>query len=352
MKNETGAIDETDKSGEISSRSLVPRRHTSPLSTTIALLLAAVLLALAFDDAHWGHLLATLRQARLDYLIVAFCVFSITYFVRGIRWGVLLRARDRVPPLTMFWATTVGYMGNHLLPARAGEIIRAVIIGRTTTISKSYALATGLTERILDVPALIIMALIALMSLEGIPAWLLNTVYSMAALSLVAVGMLFVAPRLEWLYSAILDWLPLPEKLRDRLRSILQQFLLGMQAFQHAGRAASFLGLTVVVWLIDACIAIITAQALGLTLGLPEAMLLLAGLGLSSAAPSTPGYVGIYQFVAVEVLTPFGFSSSAALAYIIAYQGLSYLAVLVWGLAGLWQLGPMRVQKKPLVEEG
>lgn len=341
LKNEIGETIE-EETGTISAQSLVPKQRTSPWSLAITLLLAAVLLFLAFRGVNWGEMLATLQQARPDYLILVFAIFSSTYFVRGIRWGVLLRARDRVPPLKMFWATTVGYMGNHLLPARAGEIIRAVIIGRSTTISKSYALATGLTERILDVPVLIIMILIALMSLDGIPEWLLNTVYPMTALSLVAVGMLFVAPRLEWLYSAILDRLPLPVHLRDRLRDILQQFLLGMQAFQHAGRGASFLGLTVAVWLIDCCIAIIIAHALGLTLGLPQAMLLLAALGLSSAAPSTPGYVGIYQFVAVEVLSPFGFSRGAALAYIIAYQGMSYLAVLVWGLVGLWRLSAAR----------
>jgi len=36
------------------------------------------------------------------------------------------------------------------------------------------------------------------------------------------------------------------------------------------------------------------------------ALLVLTALGLSSALPSTPGYVGIFQFVAVTVLAPFG----------------------------------------------
>ena len=44
-------------------------------------------------------------------------------------------------------------------------------------------------------------------------------------------------------------------------------------------------------------------------------------MGLASALPSTPGYVGIYQFVAVSVLTPFGFSRTDAIAYIPARAG-------------------------------
>jgi hypothetical protein len=42
--------------------------------------------------------------------------------------------------------------------------------------------------------------------------------------------------------------------------------------------------------------------------------------------------------VAVTVLAPFGFSRSEALAYIIAFQAVSYAVVIVWGSIGLWQL--------------
>ena len=78
-------------------------------------------------------------------------------------------------------------------------------------------------------------------------------------------------------------------------------------------------------------------------------LLLLASLGLASAAPSTPGYVGIYQFVAVTVLAPFGFSRDAALAYIIAAQAVIYAVVIVWGALGLWALGFRRSGASSLV---
>ena len=62
------------------------------------------------------------------------------------------------------------------------------------------------------------------------------------------------------------------------------------------------------------------AYGLHLHFSFTVAMLLLTGMGLGSALPSTPGYVGIYQFVAVTVLTPFGISRDAALAYILVAQ--------------------------------
>ncbi len=62
-------------------------------------------------------------------------------------------------------------------------------------------------------------------------------------------------------------------------------------------------------------------------------------MGLSSAIPSTPGYVGVYQFVAVTVLVPFGFPRADALACSLVLQVMNDAVVTFWGLLGLWQLG-------------
>jgi uncharacterized membrane protein YbhN (UPF0104 family) len=74
-----------------------------------------------------------------------------------------------------------------------------------------------------------------------------------------------------------------------------------------------------------------------MSITLPIAFLLIAGLGLGSALPSTPGYVGIYQFVAVSILTPFGYSRTDAIAYILLVQAMSYVVLAFWGLIGLAQ---------------
>jgi len=64
------------------------------------------------------------------------------------------------------------------------------------------------------------------------------------------------------------------------------------------------------------------------------AFLLIAGLGLGSALPSTPGYIGIWQFVAVSILTPFGFSKTDAVAYILVAQALQYVYIGLCGALG------------------
>ena len=112
---------------------------------------------------------------------------------------------------------------------------------------------------------------------------------------------------------------------------------MGMRSLHNTRKLVSFILLTAVIWLLDGLGNMLGVHIISQSLSLGQALILLAALGLSSAISSTPGYIGVYQFVAVSVLVPFGFSRPAALAYILISQGIGYLVVSFWGLIGLWQ---------------
>ncbi len=306
------------------------------------LLLAVVLLALAFRGVRWNDMLATVRRGRPLYLALAFVTLSLALGLRGVRWRILLNAEKPVAPLTSVWAVAVGYLGNYFLPARAGELIRSVMIGRVTALSTTYALATALTERIVDAAALVLISLVTLLSLTVMPGWLLAAAKATALIALCGIAVLFLAPRHERALRRMLALLPLPGTVQGRLVALLQEFLLGMRALQRPGRALGFILLTAVAWSIDGVTVVLVGSAFHMGLILPQALLLVAALGLASAAPSTPGYVGIYQFVAVTVLAPFGYSRSVSLVFILAFQAVLYAGVIVWGSVGLWRLSAMR----------
>jgi len=142
-------------------------------------------------------------------------------------------------------------------------------------------------------------------------------------------------PLLERSGTRIVDRLPLAEAARARLRNAVSQIARGLATFHDARRLTEFLTLTAIIWCLDAAGTMIGGAALGLPILVPAAFLLVAGLSLGSALPSTPGYVGIYQFVAVTVLTPFGLSRTDAIAFILVAQALMYLVVGAWGGAAL-----------------
>jgi hypothetical protein len=238
----------------------------------------------------------------------------------------------------VFCATMAGYMGNAFLPARAGEVIRTLVVSGRSTLSKTYVLTTALSERLMDVIALVLWASLILLGVHPKPGWMAGVARTMAIAAGLGAIVIAVLPHTGELCPSLLRRLPLPHTLRDRLIGLADQVLLGMRAFHHTGRFLGFAAFTVLIWVSDSVGTMIGAHALGLRLSFSMAMLLLTGLGLSSALPSTPGYVGIYQFVAVTVLVPMGISKSGALAFILMVQAYGYAATLLVGLPCLYVL--------------
>ncbi len=304
-----------------------------------AVLLAIVLLYLSLRDILWIEVWMTIKKADWGLFLVGLGLTTFNLALRGIRWGVLLSAEMKIPPLTLFWAASVGYLGNMTLPARAGEVIRSAALSRKTGLGLGYIFATALTERILDVLILVIIAVLSAHSLSNLPDWMEQTMPIMAILGGVAVIVLITAPRFENLFRKMVQILPIHQKLKDVLISFINRFLMGGKAFVHPVRAGGFLFFSAIIWFVDGIIAILVGKALGLTLSLAQVMLFLVGLGLSSAIPSTPGYVGVYQFVAVTLLPLFGISKSQALTYMLLLQATSVVVVVIAGLIGGWQLG-------------
>ncbi len=316
---------------------LTPKRRRIPWSLMITLALALILLVLAFSGVDWEEMLVTVRQGQPLHLLLAFVFMSTAYFLRGLRWRTLLSAEKPLNPFTVFWGTCVGYLGNAFLPARAGEVIRSVLIGMRTGINTLFVFATALTERIFDAALLVLIVVVLLPIFDAVPDWLLDARQVMLLIGFGGLAGLLLAPLLEPMILRILS-LIVPTSIEPMLRGAAEKFILGLRAFQTPLRAGLFIGITLLTWSVDVLVGLQMAAAFGLELSPEQVLFLLAALGLSSAVPSTPGYVGVYQFVAVTVLGPFGVAQEAALVYILAFQAVTYAVVIVWGGLGLWRL--------------
>jgi uncharacterized membrane protein YbhN (UPF0104 family) len=304
----------------------------------LSTVLAAVLLYLSVRGVDWRRVLETIGGARWSYLAGALGLIVFSLFWRSMRWRILLNAETRFSVGTVFWANMAGYLGNNFLPARAGELVRTVLISSRSSLSKTYVLTTALGERTMDVIALVLWSSLVLLGLDAKPRWMEELSRTMAFAAGAGAVAIMLLPHTGGLCEGVLRRMPMPAKLRTVLLRLTEQVLQGLRAFHHWGRFAGFVVLTVVVWVGDALGVIVGAHALGLDISFQVAMLLLTGLGLGSALPSTPGYVGIYQFVAVTVLAPFGIAKDQALAYILVAQALNYVAVVALGLPGLYRL--------------
>jgi uncharacterized membrane protein YbhN (UPF0104 family) len=97
-------------------------------------------------------------------------------------------------------------------------------------------------------------------------------------------------------------------------------------------RTQELLLLSIAAWLTWALGAYLTARAVGIELTAVQAVFVTGALNLGVAIPSSPGFVGTYQWLGVSALALFGIGQEAALAYAIALQAVWYLPTTVVGL--------------------
>jgi uncharacterized protein (TIRG00374 family) len=311
--------------------------RTRAVSFIVAALLAAVLLYYSLRGIEWRQVARIIAGAAPGRLILTAGIGTVTLFLRACRWRILLNAEGAVSASTAFWATAAGYFGNNFLPARAGELVRTFMISSRSALETTYVLATALSERVADAVVLVIISAVVLLILPAQPGWLAGAARPFAILGLLGALGIAVLPLLEPVARSAFERAPLPHSLRPRVITAMEHGLRGIRVFHDARRLSGFLGLTVLIWCLDALGTVTAGAALGLRIPISLAFLLIAGLGLGSALPSTPGYVGIYQFVAVTVLTPFGFSRTDAIAYILVAQAVMYVVIGFWGSLGLWR---------------
>lgn len=297
--------------------------------------LAGALLYASLRGIEWQQVWLAMQRAEPGRIALSCGFTTLSLFLRAVRWRLLLQAAVRLPVRMVFWATAAGYFGNNFLPARAGEFLRTLMISRQTGLSKSFVLTTALSERISDAISLVLISSLILSRMRIKPGWFAHAATPFTLLGLAGVLGIALLPKLERRSRGLLLRLPVSQHWLKRLDGVADQIMAAMRTFHDARRLLLFLVLTGVIWFSDAFATILGLEALALPATLPIAFLLITGLALGSALPSTPGYVGIYQFVAVSVLVPFGFTKAEAIAYILLSQAVQYVLIGFWGAWGL-----------------
>lgn len=298
-----------------------------------SIFLACFLLFLAFRNVEWKDVSLTLLNGNPFYLFLSCLLLTVTYSIRSLRWRILLLTEQCISPIRVFWITMIGYLGNSILPFRAGEVIRPIVLSHNNNISKSFTVGTIFVERCTDMLIIAVVAIFAVLSIETLPYWLDNAIGFVVCLCMLIILGLFIVSHLK--YSLLerfkIAW----------LIGTLHQFLQGVNTlrYQSVTHFVSFGIMSILILLMDTLLCIIIAKSFGLTLSFLNALFFLAILVIVSVVPSTPGYVGIYQLTAVAVLPSFGFLESDALAFIIAFQVVAYCIILFWGFLGVWKMG-------------
>ena len=287
------------------------------------------------------------QQADYRVLPVYWICLAAFYWLKSVRWAALLAPLRPADPLKggeVLPALMTGFMGNNLLPAHLGEIIRVYVLGKRYDLPKAAIFATVLVERLCDVAA-ILAVLVWGLSQTPQASQTVRTAGLVAAaiLAVTVVVLALFATCTAWFVrvtEAVLARVPLlPSTLQRKLCGMLETGALGMAAFRSS-RLAVVIGITSLAqWLINAGMIFLSLYAFDIQQPLAVSAVVMAVVAFGVTVPSTPGFFGVIQACFAISLEPLGVSKADAFAASVFYHLSQYVPVTLIGLFFLNRMG-------------
>lgn len=306
----------------------------------LSLVVSLVLLGLFLIGTDFQEIGDALVQANYWWLIPALAVYVVSLWARSLRWSYLLKPLREISPTPLFSIIIIGYMANNILPVRAGELVRAYILGEKHRVSKMATLGTIAVERVFDGLVLVLL-LVSMAAFVGSDDQLRNLAIAMAVVFVVLLGVFFLAvssqERTRRWVAHVLSLLP-SVSWRHRVDGLVSSFITGMGSLQSPRQLALVFTTSIGVWLAEAGSYHLIGIGFGIQENFAVYLMMTAAANLALSVPSSPGGIGPFELFGKQVLTLAGVGASLAAAYIVALHAILLVPVIVLGLYYLWTI--------------
>ena len=300
-----------------------------------------MLIVLFFRSTNPGDIADALEQAEYWWLIPAFAVFMAGVCIRCVRWSVLMRPVAPLGPARLFPYAIIGYMANNLLPARAGEVVRAYVTGDRERISRMATFGTIAVERLFDGCALVIMLLISGL-IVGFEDERLQWVAAASTILFIAAVIAFYALtfRPERAHKVVHWFLRfLPARLEHRAEDMADSLVGSLRSVHDWRSLISVAALSGLAWTVEAASYALIGQGFDLGVSFGHYCLLLAAANLAIIIPTFFGGTGPFEWAVRIVLVGAGVDVATAGAYAVVSHAFILIPTTVLGLIFLWSWG-------------
>lgn len=310
----------------------------------LGVLVSILFLWLALRGLHLDDFWSALQTANYWWLLPGVGVYFIGVWVRAWRWHYLLGPIKKISTREMFPITTIGYMGNNIYPARAGEVLRAVILKRKQGVPVSASLATIIVERIFDGVVMLAFVFVNLPELAKLTAdsGFVGNIQDVAIYGTLAFFSALVIFLLAAMFPQVTvrvgDWFiqrVVPLCWREKLTGFMHKFLSGLASLRSPLNILMVFFTSLIIWLLETLKYWFVMHAFPFEVSFFALMLMNGIVNLATTIPSAPGYIGTFDAPGIAVLSAYGVDQAMATGYTLV------LHVALWvpiTLLGAWFL--------------
>ncbi len=311
--------------------------------------ISALCLILVFHNIRPNELKYHLRQTSLPLMLGGLLLFAIYLVVTAHRWRLLLTSVFSSSLGDSLTYILIGRLVNNIFPLRAGEVVKAFLLGRKKNVSKSAVFATVITDRLLDTSSLLIFVVILFIAID-VPLSVKRSALFLGAAVLVAATVLSVLAREQGdpvqairHISAIV-----PDHLWKRIVSLSTSFSTGLQALRKSKLLLAVILYSILAWSLVVLSAWFFLKAVDLHLTWYVPLFLVVVTNIGGVLPASPGSMGVFHALVVYSLSLWAVDKEIALTMSVIYHESTYLLITILGLLTLWREGYSLVQVQRL----
>jgi len=311
----------------------------------LGLLISAVFLYLVLRKIDFAQLWQVLKAANYWWLIPGVAVYFIALWVRSWRWHYLLRPLKAIPTRKMFPIVTMGYAFNNIFPARAGEVLRAVVLKHEEDVPISASLATIIIERVFDGIVMLAFVFVNLSELTRLTSVSINagrfkfgiqevaiwgSIAFFGVLAVFLVAAMFPVATDRLVTRLIERFVPL--RMREKTLGVSRRFLDGLESLRSPFDVLMVFITSVIIWLLETVKYWFVMHAFSFSVSFFALMLMNGIVNLATTIPSAPGYLGTFDLPGIAVLQAYNIPREVAASYTFVLHFALWFPVTALGL--------------------
>jgi len=282
---------------------------------------------LAFRNVPYTEITRVISGGNYYWLIPAVIAQLLAIVMRSQRWVVLLDRKDKLE--ASIWSQ--------------GIVVRVLVMSERCKMPVVQVAGTAIVERLLDVGT-IILALVVVLPWMHVPGGIVKSGQIFGVFVLVAILIIILLAIFKGTSFALINRIctVFPVLPKEMILARWAELMEGLTPLLRGVVALQVIVLSLLSWLFSGVVfycAIRTFQPAGFLL---EAIFMMISLSLAVIVPSSPGFIGVFQFVGQQALViPFGekYSLSSALAITLIAHIVYYILSTILGIIGLWRIG-------------
>lgn len=268
-------------------------------------------------------------RGAIAWLFAAALLYAVATLIRAERWHRILEITGiHSSRADCYCLTTVGYMGNNVLPARAGEVLRVVLMDQRATTDdggkagKRTLLGTIVAERVMDLIVLAAMTLVVgfgvLHETNALPTGDHPFLVAGVGVGLVAIGLITLK---------VLNDRGQLTRLRD-----LSRPLAGAPRALWGTAGIPLLAVTVLLWCVEGSVYLTVAKAVDFNISATGALYLVGLTNFVAALPAAPGSIGTFDAAVAFGSRVLGGAGGVVVSYVLLLRFILYIPITVVGL--------------------